>query len=106
MRVLSGITPSGECHLGNYFGAMRQHIELQEGNEAIYFMADYHSMNSVRDAAERRRLVQEIALIVQCLQFGAQMLVECVWTGRQARIVEMHQLPMAAFFHVYRCAWL
>ena len=62
MRVLSGITPSGECHLGNYFGAMRQHVELQEGNEAIYFMADYHSMNSVRDAAERRRLVQEIAL--------------------------------------------
>ncbi|NNL86218.1 MAG: tryptophan--tRNA ligase [Myxococcales bacterium] len=62
MRVLSGITPSGECHLGNYFGAMRQHVELQQGNEAIYFMADYHSMNSVRDAAERRRLVREVAL--------------------------------------------
>ena len=62
MRVLSGITPSGECHIGNYFGAMRQHIALQDGNEAIYFMADYHSMNSVRDAAERRRLVQEVAL--------------------------------------------
>ena len=62
MRVLSGITPSGECHLGNYFGAMRQHVELQDGNEAIYFMADYHSMNSVRDAAERRRLVREVAI--------------------------------------------
>jgi tryptophanyl-tRNA synthetase len=62
MRVLSGITPSGECHLGNYFGAMRQHVELQDGNESIYFMADYHSMNSVRDAVERRRLVQEVAL--------------------------------------------
>jgi tryptophanyl-tRNA synthetase len=62
MRVLSGITPSGECHIGNYFGAISQHIELQEGNEAIYFMADYHSMNSVRDAAERRRLVSEVAL--------------------------------------------
>ncbi|MEE2663118.1 MAG: tryptophan--tRNA ligase [Myxococcota bacterium] len=62
MRVLSGITPSGECHLGNYFGAIRQHVELQEGNEAIFFMADYHSMNSVRDGAERRRLVREVAL--------------------------------------------
>ena len=62
MRVLSGITPSGECHVGNYFGAMRQHVELQDGNEAIYFMADYHSMNSVRDASERRRLVREGAL--------------------------------------------
>ena len=62
MRVLSGVTPSGECHIGNYFGPMRQHVELQDGNEAIIFMADYHSMNSVRDAAERRRLVHEVAL--------------------------------------------
>jgi tryptophanyl-tRNA synthetase len=62
MRILSGITSSGECHLGNYFGAMRQHIALQERGEAIYFIADYHSMTSVRDAAERRRLVHEAAL--------------------------------------------
>ena len=62
LRVLSGIQPSGECHLGNYFGAIRQHVELQDGNEAIYFIADYHSMTSVRDAEERRRLVREVAL--------------------------------------------
>lgn len=62
MRVLSGITPSGECHIGNYFGAMRQHIALQDGNEAIYFMADYHSMNAVRNAAERRQMVLDVAL--------------------------------------------
>jgi len=62
MRILSGITPSGECHLGNYFGAIRQHVELQHGNDALYFMADYHSMNSVRDAALRRTLVREVAL--------------------------------------------
>ena len=62
MRVLSGITPSGECHIGNYFGAMRQHIALQDGNESIYFMADYHSMNAVRNAAERRQMVLDVAL--------------------------------------------
>jgi tryptophanyl-tRNA synthetase len=62
MRILSGIQSSGECHLGNYFGAIRQHVQLQEGNEAIYFVADYHSMTSVHDAAERRRLVHEVAL--------------------------------------------
>ncbi len=62
MRILSGITSSGECHLGNYFGAIRQHIELQSKGEGIYFIADYHSMTSVRDAAERRRLVREVAL--------------------------------------------
>jgi tryptophanyl-tRNA synthetase len=62
MRILSGITSSGECHLGNYFGAIRQHVALQERGEGIYFIADYHSMTSVRDAAERRRLVREVAL--------------------------------------------
>ncbi len=62
MRVLSGIQPSGECHLGNYLGAMRQHVALQGAGEAIYFIADYHSMTSLRDPAERRRLVREVAL--------------------------------------------
>jgi len=62
MRILSGIQPSGEPHLGNYFGAMRQHVELQEKGEAIYFLADYHSMTSIRDAAARRRYTHELAL--------------------------------------------
>jgi tryptophanyl-tRNA synthetase len=62
LRILSGIQPSGETHLGNYFGAMRQHVALQDAGSAIYFVADYHSMTSVRDAAERRRLVREVAL--------------------------------------------
>jgi tryptophanyl-tRNA synthetase len=61
-RILSGIQSSGEPHIGNYFGAIRQHIALQHEGEAIYFMADYHSMTSVFDAAERRRLVREVAL--------------------------------------------
>ncbi len=62
MRILSGITSSGECHIGNYFGAIRQHVALQAQGEGIYFIADYHSMTVVRDAAERRRLVREVAL--------------------------------------------
>ena len=62
MRILSGITSSGECHIGNYFGAMRQHVSFQDKGEAIYFVADYHSMTSLRDADERRRLVREVVL--------------------------------------------
>ncbi len=62
MRILSGIQPSGELHIGNYFGALRQHIELQTRGQGIYFIADYHSMTSVRDPAERRRLVLDVAL--------------------------------------------
>lgn len=63
MRVVSGITTSGVLHLGNYFGALRQHVALQEkAQEAIYFLADYHSMTSVRSADERRSSVRAIAL--------------------------------------------
>jgi tryptophanyl-tRNA synthetase len=60
---LSGIQPSGLLHLGNYFGAMRQHIALseQEG-EHFYFIADYHSLTSNRDAAALRELVRETAI--------------------------------------------
>jgi tryptophanyl-tRNA synthetase len=62
MRILSGIQPSGSLHLGNYFGMMRPAIELQEKGEAYYFIADYHSMTSLFDAAERRKNTLDVAL--------------------------------------------
>ena len=62
MRILSGIQPSGALHLGNYFGMMRPAIELQERGEAYYFIADYHSMTSLFDPAERRRNTLDVAL--------------------------------------------
>ncbi len=62
LRVLSGVKPSGSLHLGNYFGAVRQHIALQEKNRAVYFIADYHSLDPIRDADERRKLSRDIAL--------------------------------------------
>jgi tryptophanyl-tRNA synthetase len=62
MRVLSGTQPSGELHIGNYFGALRQYLALQEGNECLYFIADYHSMTSVRDGKERKKLTRDVAL--------------------------------------------
>jgi tryptophanyl-tRNA synthetase len=52
-RFLSGVQPSGKLHLGNYFGAIRQHIELQHEGECFYFIADYHALTTVREAAER-----------------------------------------------------
>ena len=62
MRILSGIQPSGTLHLGNYFGMMRPAIELQEKGEAFYFIADYHSMTSLTDAAQRRKNILDVAL--------------------------------------------
>lgn len=46
MRVLSGIQPSGKLHIGNYFGAMRQHLQLQAEHSCFYFIADYHALTS------------------------------------------------------------
>ncbi|HKS36337.1 MAG TPA: tryptophan--tRNA ligase [Verrucomicrobiae bacterium] len=62
MRILSGIQPSGALHLGNYFGMMRPAIELQDKGEAFYFIANYHSMTSLFDAAERRKNTLDVAL--------------------------------------------
>jgi tryptophanyl-tRNA synthetase len=62
MRILSGIQPSGALHLGNYFGMMRPAVELQERGEAFYFIANYHSMTSLFDAAQRRQNTLDVAL--------------------------------------------
>lgn len=62
MRILSGIQPSGTLHLGNYFGMMRPAIALQEEGRAYYFIADYHAMTTVRDAALLRKFREEAAL--------------------------------------------
>ncbi len=62
MRILSGIQPSGALHLGNYFGMMKPAIELQEQGEALYFIANYHSMTSLFDAAQRRQNTLDVAL--------------------------------------------
>jgi tryptophanyl-tRNA synthetase len=56
MRILSGVQPSGKLHIGNYFGAIRQFVAMQEqpGNECYYFIADLHAMTTIRDGAELR----------------------------------------------------
>ena len=46
-RVLSGIQPSGNLHLGNYFGMMSKMINYQEKNDLFCFIADYHALTSI-----------------------------------------------------------
>ena len=62
MRVLSGIQPTGRFHWGNYFGAIRQYIDLQHGNEAYYFIANLHALTTVRDPAMLRQNTLDAAL--------------------------------------------
>jgi tryptophanyl-tRNA synthetase len=62
MRILSGIQPSGVLHIGNYFGMMRPAIALQDEGQALYFIADYHALTSVRDPETLRANSRCVAL--------------------------------------------
>jgi len=63
MRVLSGIQPSGKLHLGNYCGAMRPQLEMQDqGHECFYFIANYHALTSLHDAKLIEEYTREVAL--------------------------------------------
>src|SRR5437764_2040148 len=62
MRILSGIQPSGALHIGNYFGMMRPAVALQAEGEALYFIADYHALTSVRDPEVLRTNSRRVAL--------------------------------------------
>jgi tryptophanyl-tRNA synthetase len=53
-RFLSGVQPSDKLHIGNYFGAIRQHIALQNEGPSFYFIADYHALTTLEEATRRR----------------------------------------------------
>ncbi|MCX5632551.1 MAG: tryptophan--tRNA ligase [Phycisphaerae bacterium] len=68
MRVLSGIQPSGRLHIGNYFGAMRQHLQLQAENDGFYFIADYHALTSGPKPEDLRQ--NKLAVAMDYLALG------------------------------------
>jgi tryptophanyl-tRNA synthetase len=52
-RILSGVQSSGKLHIGNYFGAIKQHIERQDKGDCFFFIADYHAMTTLKEAEEK-----------------------------------------------------
>lgn len=68
--LVSGVKPTGELHIGNYFGAMRQQVELFRSGkyQCFIFVADYHALNTVQDAEEMHRRIRE--LVVAYLAIG------------------------------------
>jgi tryptophanyl-tRNA synthetase len=60
-RILSGVQSSGRLHLGNYYGAIREFVRMQAEGEALYFIANLHALNSVRDPVLARQLTFETA---------------------------------------------
>jgi tryptophanyl-tRNA synthetase len=62
LRILSGVQSSGKLHLGNYFGAVKQHIELQDEGTCFYFIADYHALTTIQNPKTLRQNTHDVAL--------------------------------------------
>jgi len=91
MRVLSGIQSSGKLHLGNYFGAIAQFLELQNsGNECLIFIADLHALTTVREGARLRELTRDVAL--DYLALGLDPFNPNVALFRQSDVPEITEL--------------
>jgi len=66
-RVFSGVQPSGLPHLGNYLGAFRNYIALQESGDAIYCIVDYHALTTTHDGEVIRRNTRDMAIALLAL---------------------------------------
>ena len=88
--------PSGKPHLGNYLGAMRQHIGLSHDKnyECFYFIANYHALTTVRDGKKLRELSIELA--TDYLALGLD-------TDRTAFFVQSHIPELAELAWIFEC---
>ena len=61
-KLVSGVKPTGRPHIGNYFGAMRQFVNLQDEYESFIFLADLHALNTIQNADEMKKLSNDLIL--------------------------------------------
>lgn len=88
MRVLSGIQPTGRFHWGNYFGAIKQYIDLQDAHDGYYFIADLHALTTIREPDVLRGCVRDAALDLLALGLNPERATLFV----QSDIPEVSQL--------------
>ncbi len=88
MRILTGLQPSGKLHIGNYFGAIKPAVQLQDQGDAFYFIADYHAMSSTSSADELRNNVKNLA--IDLLACGLDPAKATIF--RQSDIPEVNEL--------------
>ncbi|MFK7735904.1 MAG: tryptophan--tRNA ligase [Pirellulaceae bacterium] len=88
MRVLSGIQPTGRFHWGNYFGAIRQYIDLQEDHDGYYFIANLHALTTIRDPELLQQLSIDAALDLLALGLDPEKAILFI----QSDVPEVSQL--------------
>lgn len=77
MRILSGIQPSGELHIGNYFGMIKRMVENQDKGELFAFIVNYHAMTSVSDGATLRE--NTVSAAINMLSLGIDPQKSVFW---------------------------
>ncbi|WP_006718952.1 tryptophan--tRNA ligase [Desulfitobacterium metallireducens] len=88
LRVLSGIQPSGNLHLGNYFAMIKRMIDYQESSELFCFIANYHALTSVNDPGLLRQKTLDAAM--DFLALGLDPKKSYFWV--QSDLSEVHEL--------------
>ena len=62
-RVFSGVQPTGNIHIGNYLGALKQFVELQDENECVYCIVDLHSITVPQDPKQLKQHILDVAAL-------------------------------------------
>ena len=110
-RMLSGVKPTGRPHIGNYFGAMRQFVELQDSFESVFvFIADYHALNTAKNPEELTNNILNLAIDYLAIGLDPQKVI----FYQQSKISEHTELawifntltpmPVLERAHVYKDA--
>lgn len=108
MRVLSGIQPTGRFHWGNYFGAIRQYVAMQDNEQAFYFIADLHALTTIRDPKVLAGFTHDAALDLLALglnpdkatlfrQSDVPEVVELMWL-----LMTVTQMSLLEKCHAYK----
>jgi len=85
VRVLTGIQSSGDLHIGNYFGSIKQMVEAQKKEETFTFIANYHAMTSVTDGARLAQLTMQSA--TDFLALGIDPEINTLWVQSDVKEV-------------------
>lgn len=86
--LLSGVKPTGTVHIGNYFGAMKQFVEMQNDYESYVFIADYHAMTTVQDKAKMSQGIIDVALDYLAIGLDPKKVV----LFKQSDVPQVHEL--------------
>ena len=60
--LLSGVKPTGRPHIGNYFGAMKQFVDMQNDYSCLFMLADYHALNLIQDKTEMSKQIMDLTI--------------------------------------------